>query len=357
MMDPLHAALAAALREAGLGRDTRVLVACSAGADSVALLRGLASLGQRVACGHVHHGLRSDADSDLAFVKELAQQLGVPFGARRVDAARPDGRSPEARARALRYAALEELRLELSADWIATAHTRDDQAETVLLRAIRGTGLTGLAGIVPRSHASRLLRPLLAVPGLELRRYLERRGQRWREDRSNADLSIPRNRLRRQVLPLLEQIHAGAAGKLAELAELALEAREDAAPRIEAVLSRALRPARSGCWLEPGPLGSLAPTERRRALAGALETVGLATRVTRVHLGRMERFLEEAPRSASLSLPGGRVLLRCGERFWLGAAADAPGGSREKPRGRGGFRILLPGADAIRARRRGRVDP
>ena len=356
-MDPVHAALTAALREAGLGRDTRVLVACSAGADSVALLRGLASLGQRVACGHVHHGLRSDAESDLSFVQRLAQRLGVPFGARRVDAARPDGRSPEARARVLRYAALEELRVELSADWIATAHTSDDQAETVLLRAIRGTGPTGLAGIAPRSDITRLLRPLLTVRRADLRSYLERCGQRWREDPSNADLSIPRNRLRRQVLPLLEQIHAGAAGKLAELAELALEAREDAAPRIDAVLSQALRPAQAGCWLDAAPLRALVPSERRRALARVLERAGLAARVTRVHLERMERFLEQAPRSASLSLPGGSLLQRCGERFWLGAAADAPGASREKPRGRAGFRILLPRADSIRERGRGRVDP
>ena len=87
-----------------------------------------------------------------------------------------------------------------------------------------------------------------------------------------------------------------------------------------------------------------------------LERAGLAARVTRVHLARMDAFLDQAPRSASLSLPGDSLLKRCGERFWLGAAADAPGTKRQKPRGRAGFRILLPRADVIRERGRGRVD-
>ena len=126
------------LREQGLGRERPLLVAVSAGADSMALLEVLVALGQRSGAAHVHHGLRGEAaDADQVFVREAAGALGVPFLFERVDARRANGRSPEARARELRYAALERMRRRGGFSHVVTAHTLDDQAETVLLRAIR----------------------------------------------------------------------------------------------------------------------------------------------------------------------------------------------------------------------------
>ncbi len=340
------------LRSRDVGRAQRVLVAVSGGADSVALLHLLAALGQRIAVGHVHHGLRPGAERDLVFVADLSHRLGVPCRTRRVDARARDGRSPEARARSMRYAALEELRRELDCAYTATAHTLDDQAETVLLRAVRGTGLAGLSGIAPGSEAGRLLRPLLAIPRAELRAYLEARSLVWREDPTNRDLSIPRNRMRASVLPVLEQIHPGAARKLAQLAELARESRDGEGAQIEAALARASSNEAGGIWLDPMPLAGLSPAGRQRALVVFLARAGLGGRVTRAHVRRLERFLDEAPRGAALSLPGAHALVRRAERFWLGPAGEAPGAGAGKARRRRDLRILLPRSDASSGRDR-----
>ncbi len=318
-VDPLHKELSRFLREMCVEREERVLVAVSAGADSVALLHGLASIGQRVAVGHVHHGLRgAAADADLVFVRDLCAELGVEFRAEHVDATRRDGRSPEARARELRYSALERIRRELRCAWTATAHSTDDQAETVLLRSIRGSGLAGLAGIQPRLESARVLRPTLGLPRALLRDYLRRRGLVWREDRTNADVSIPRNRLRIEVLPLLEQVHSGATRKLAELARVARESEEAAHDEVERALTRATSRGDGGVWLVARELAALGAEARRRAWRLLLAREGLADRVTSVHLRRAESFCSKAAGAPSLSLPRQYMLFRDGARVWLG---------------------------------------
>ena len=167
----LHGRVLRALREHALrGAGSRVLVALSGGADSVALLHLLRDLDGRgeltlVGAAHLHHGLRGDAaDEDQAFCAALTARLGVPFETARVDVAalaREQKRSVEDAGRQARYAFLEEAADRLSADTIATAHTRDDQAETFLLRLLRGSGTRGLGGIRPR--VGRVVRPLLDV--------------------------------------------------------------------------------------------------------------------------------------------------------------------------------------------------
>ncbi len=322
-MDPVHLEISRFLRAQGISRGARILVAVSGGADSVTLLHALVALDQRVGVGHVHHGLReAGAEADLDFVRELAAGLGLPFRASRVDARRRDGRSPEARARELRYSALETLCSDLGCAWIATAHSLDDQAETVLLRAVRGTGLRGLAGIDPRAEGARLLRPLLGVRATALREYLKSRGLCWREDETNADRTIPRNRLRAEILPALEQVHAGATRKLAQLAETARQSEAEGQGRVERALERALSVGDGGFWIEPRELDVLGSAGRRRALSSLLGKVGLASRVTTVHLQRMETFLDAASGRRSLSLPALRLLVRDGARVWLG---EAPG--------------------------------
>ena len=320
-MAALHASLASALRELGVGRAERLLVAVSGGADSVALLHLLLAVGQHVAVGHVHHGLRDEADRDAAFVRDLARRSGVPFGERRVDARTRDGRSPEARARMLRYGALLELAGELGCGRIATAHTLEDQAETVLLRAIRGTGLDGLGGIEPESGNRRVIRPLLQERRAALRSYLEERGLNWRQDRSNEDLRIPRNRLRASVLPVLEEVHPGATRKLAQLSEFARISRDEDRAQVRSALARAVAPGGGGLWIDAEALRELAPSARRRAILALLARAGLSERVTRHHVNRVAHFLGHARRGSALSLPADSTLVRRGERFWLGPAA------------------------------------
>jgi tRNA(Ile)-lysidine synthase len=186
------------------------IVGVSGGADSVALLLGLvrlepAAAGRRLVVAHADHGLRVESAADLAFVAELARNLGLRFVSRRLTlAASGGGEGLEARARRLRYAFLAEAAHELGARHVLVAHTADDQAETILHRILRGTGVAGLAGM-RRSRCLAdgvaLVRPLLEVPREAARAFLEAVGQDWREDASNADLGRARNFLRHEILP------------------------------------------------------------------------------------------------------------------------------------------------------------
>jgi tRNA(Ile)-lysidine synthase len=318
-LDPVHRELGRFLRAEGVSRTSPVLAAVSGGADSMALLHALLALGQKVGAAHVHHGLRgAEADRDQAFVADECRALGVPFFAARVAARQRDGRSPEARARALRYAALEELRVAHGYARLATAHHRDDQAETVLLRALRGTGPAGLAAIRPTLDGGRVLRPLLGLRRAELAAYLARGGHRFVSDSTNAEPAIPRNRLRAEVVPLLEAIAPGAVANLAALAELARESELVTGERLDALLAGAVETGEGGVWLEVETFAALAPAAARRALAHVAARAGLGEHRSRAELARIERFLREARPGQRLALAGRAALYRDRGRVWLG---------------------------------------
>ncbi|HEY1422887.1 MAG TPA: tRNA lysidine(34) synthetase TilS [Candidatus Acidoferrum sp.] len=208
----------------------RVGVAVSGGADSVALLRLLvamrAELGVVVSAVHFNHKLRGKAsDADEKFVAALAEKLGVTLHLGRADVAGKAKREKanlEDAARRARYEFFERLAERGAMEIVATAHTMDDQAETVLAHIFRGTGIAGLAGIHP--VAGRVVRPLLGFRREVLRRYLRAKKQRWREDASNRDLTRTRARMRKKLLPLLEkQFNPAVIEHLAALADRARE--------------------------------------------------------------------------------------------------------------------------------------
>ena len=217
-----------------LAAGRRVVIALSGGADSVALLFLLRELEQDGALhvagvAHLNHQLRgAEADADEAFCAALAARLGVAFRAERTDVAalaRKEKRSVEDVARSARYAFFDRVADDLPADVIAVAHTREDQAETFLLRLLRGAGTRGLAAIQPR--AGRVVRPVLDIERAALREYLAGRGEAFREDSSNADVSIPRNRIRHEVIPYLQShFSPGVSGVLARDAALARQDEE-----------------------------------------------------------------------------------------------------------------------------------
>lgn len=190
----------------------RVGVAVSGGADSVALLYLLVELAPRwnltLRVLHVDHGLRGEESrADVRFVAELAARLGLGFELHEADVramARASGDNIEQAARRLRLDFFHSLLARGVVDRVALGHTRTDQAETVLFRLLRGAGITGLAGIWPVTGEG-LVRPLLALDREEVRRYLERRQIVWREDASNLDLNLARNRIRHQLLPQLRR--------------------------------------------------------------------------------------------------------------------------------------------------------
>lgn len=215
-------------------------VAASGGADSVGLLRILielrAEIGLVLSVVHFNHKLRgTESDEDERFVSGLARKLALEYFPASGDAAAAaSGTSVEAAARELRYEFFGELQSSDAdgaprLDKVATGHTLDDQAETVLMRVIRGTGMRGLAGIYPVFEIERedelvgeVIRPLLGVRHSELTQYLTEIGQAWREDSSNLDAKFTRNRMRHTILPVLEkQFNPSVQEALSELAEIA----------------------------------------------------------------------------------------------------------------------------------------
>lgn len=202
------------------------LVALSGGADSVALLRMLHQQGVEIAALHCNFHLRGEeSDRDENFVSDLCQKLDIPLYIKHFDTrsfAAEHHISIEMAARELRYAWFEEMRQELGAEDIAVAHHRDDQAETVLLNLIRGTGLRGLAGMHERS--GHIVRPLLHMSRQNILDYLSQIGQEYITDSTNLERDAHRNRIRLDVIPLLQEINPQATSHIAEAAQHVAEA-------------------------------------------------------------------------------------------------------------------------------------
>ncbi len=288
----------------------RVCVAISGGADSTALLLALhevnsekTPLGIVVSAAHVHHGLRgADADADEAFVRELCGRLGVPLTVFRVDTAArqaAEGEGLEEAARELRYEALRGLMAAGAVDVVTTAHTLDDQAETVMMKLLRGAWTEGLGGISPEMQGignreqgvgkTRIVRPLLGVRRLDVEVFLKSREQAWREDASNRDVSLTRNKVRHELMPVLRGFNPGVDESLARMAEIARDEEAYWQAETARVLPQVIlpgRPVRGGgravgtavgeqsCAVEISRLAAMAPALRRRVVRAVGKSVG-----------------------------------------------------------------------------------
>jgi tRNA(Ile)-lysidine synthase len=335
---PLHARVQRFIRDrALLSAADRVLAAVSGGPDSVALCLLLAELERRggwelAGLVHVHHGLRpGDADEDEAFCRELAAQLNRPIHVARVDtlaAARARHVSIEAAARDLRYAAFDEALTAMEAARVATGHTLDDQAETVLLRLLRGTASRGVAAI--RAVRGSVVRPLLDCTRLELRDYLDARGQAFRLDRSNDDLVIPRNRLRASVMPRVTQDWPGGVRALARFAALAADDEECLSTMAGEVFATIGIFRGGGVQFDSRALQALPAALARRVVRQGLEAVGgrpscadieRVRRLARAPAGRGHLDLPRATidrqgATVQVSSPAGRTGLQSGAFHW-----------------------------------------
>jgi len=245
-----------------------ILVAVSGGADSVALLRGLLIVGgARIEVAHLNHRLRgAESDDDEAFVREQCTSLGVPCHSRTLDIsalAQSAGSNLEDEARRQRYQWFGELATQLGLPYVATGHTADDQAETVLFRLMRGAGLQGLRGIArsrPLARNVTLIRPLLTTTRDELREFLSDLNQPHREDRSNMDLGFSRNRIRHVVLPILKYESPSIGDHLCQVAEQATAAFSVIEADASRLLSAAELPrAGSTCILQRQKLAEAPP--------------------------------------------------------------------------------------------------
>jgi tRNA(Ile)-lysidine synthase len=308
----------------------RVAVAVSGGADSVALLRVLlelrSELGLVLSVAHFHHGIRgAEADQDQEFVRELAASFDLQFHLGAGDApahARRRGSSLESAARELRLSWFAQLVSEGRAGKIATAHTLDDQAETVLMRLVRGAGTRGLAGIFPAHQEKHLVRPLLAITRREVEAYLKAIGQSWREDSTNRDLSHTRNRVRHELLPLLERdFNPAIRQTLADVAEVARAEADYWSQKVASLLPRLLRPgepSRSGRTTTGAAAGALAldlsafqalPLALRRQVLHAIgEQMGIVLEFS--HIDQLGELIDSRVGGKRLALPGGLTAVR-----------------------------------------------
>ncbi|SFS10702.1 tRNA(Ile)-lysidine synthase [Granulicella pectinivorans] len=267
---------------------TRVCVAVSGGADSVALLTGLHAanslprnaLGIGLAAVHVNHGLRAEAAEDAAFVQALCERLGVPLEVSPVDTpghVARTGETVEEGARTLRYGVFSAYLSDGKADVICTAHTLDDQAETVLMKLLRGAWTEGLSGVHPVVSLAKgkIVRPLLGTTRAMVEAWLGKTGQDWREDASNVDPAYTRNRLRHHVLPMLREENPSLDRTLANLAELAREEEAKWTADLGRLLPQVLlpgKPVRGGgraVGTAPGEAGVAIEVERLKTMDGA----------------------------------------------------------------------------------------
>jgi len=317
----------------------RVAVGLSGGADSVALTRLLMEradeLGLVVHTAHLHHGLRgTEADEDRRFAAELTQGLGLFFHTWQVDTAAEaakNGESIEEAARRLRYGWFRELMAAGTVDAVATAHTFDDQAETVLGKLLRGAWTEGLSGIHPvvKLREGRILRPMLTAKRSEVEAYLNGLGQVWREDSSNRDPAYTRNRLRHDLLPELEQWNPRIRERLSNIAELSRGEEEWWQAEVARIAGQLLlkgRPVRGG----------------GRAATGGAQVAFEAVRVAALPVALQRRLLRHAVADS------------------FGVSLDFE--ATEKLRalvveGRSGQRLTLPGLMAERTPREIRFSP
>ena len=408
------------------GAGERVCCAVSGGADSTALLLGMVEanaerdahgvgLGLVLSAAHVHHGLRgAEADGDEAFVRELCARIGVPLTVFRVDTAArmsAEGEGVEEAARELRYEALRGLMASGAADVVATAHTLDDQAETVVMKLLRGAWTEGLGGISPmvegrasvethvsearrvspaagglrrmgekqvlRLHPSeqrplagdpafaqddnfrneqednssvrgRIVRPMLGVRRAAVEAFLRSREQSWREDASNRDVTLTRNRVRHELMPVLRGFNPGIDDLLAGMAAIARDEEAFWQAEVARVLSQVLlegKPVRGGgravstavgersCALEIARLKSMPPALRRRVVRAAVKTLGTTSGAKVCTLSAEET--EKVLALGGLGGLGGAG--RAANRFLKTGTAEGRIGSRLELRG--GLRV------------------
>jgi len=267
-------------------RDVTALVAVSGGADSVALTRALHALHHagegRLVLAHFNHRLRgAESDADQQFVEQLAHQLGLAIIVRTVAtdlAASGSGEGVEGAARQARYEFLIHAAGQAGARYVATAHTADDQVETILFNILRGTGLSGLAGI-PRirrlSEAATLVRPLLGVSRASVLAYLQSIGQPFRQDSTNELTQYSRNRLRHELLPLLERDYNPRVREaLLRLARIAGEADEFIMCDASIGLKRCVRAVSGGVEVLAQSMASEHPLLSRYSLMAVWKSLG-----------------------------------------------------------------------------------
>ena len=294
-------------------KNDRILIGVSGGPDSVALLHILNSLSGKLGfslfIAHLDHMLRKDSIKDAEFVKKLSRELKIPLVAGRVNVkALAKNNSIEEAARNARFAFFFKAARKIRANKIALAHNLDDQAETVLMRVLRGTGLNGISGILPKRKISgyEVIRPLLEVKRSEIETYLKNNKIRARQDRSNLKDIYFRNKIRNNLLPLLENDYSPNLKEL--LANLAENSASDY-QFLELMAAKTMKGAKTKFNLKK--LAKLHISMQRMLFRRAISNLqGNTRRITFQHIREIEDLILNRPQNSIVDLPKGISVIK-----------------------------------------------
>jgi len=321
-------------------RGDGVVVAASGGPDSTCLLDVLHRLapdgGLHLVVAHFDHGLRGAQDAlETGFVRDLARARGLAFEVGRAPDLRQVPGSLEERAREVRYAFLERIRQKHQCQRIALGHTLDDQAETVLMRLLRGSGLSGLIGMPPTREPG-VIRPLIRMRRSQIEAYLDGQGLSWCTDASNLEAGCLRNRIRLHLIPQLLAYQPRLVEHLGDLADLLREEDRfmDQAARQWVGAHKSLSIDGTDVSLPREAWLSLEPGLQRRVIRQAVkEGAGGLRRLHRVHVDAIMGLLREGRSQAGLDLPGGLRVQRVYDRVLFGdpCSEDLPAHGRSLP--------------------------
>lgn len=302
-----------------------LIVALSGGADSTALLDLLSRLTDynlRLIVTHLNHCLRGvESDADQESCLELASRYAIPFEVRRIDVkslASENRLNLEDAGRRARIEFLDEISRKYGAAAVVLAHHADDQAETVLMRLLRGSGMTGLSGMAYR-NARGYVRPLLEISRSEIEQYLRRCGLTWREDASNSDTTYLRNRVRHQLLPLLEEYNPAIRSCLASTAAILGDDEALLDELTEQAFAGSCRIGEGRVVCGVGQLRMLNPALRRRVLRHAYKQLtGNLERVSLRHIDSICELIDSDRPNSRLALPQGVTAVREYDRLsWM----------------------------------------
>lgn len=314
-MTKLEQKLKSELRRLNTEENCSLVVAVSGGADSVSLLDACVKLSRqgklplKIFAAHLNHRLRGEeSDGDEVFVRRLAAEFGIECLIERIAVASfasAEKRNLEATARRLRYEFLARAAKSFSAGFVCTAHTLDDQAETILMRLLRGTGAEGMRGIHRVSQMgedAKLIRPMLAVTRADVMAYCVHYDLEFRQDSSNLSSELTRNRIRHELIPLLRSFNQRSNETLVRFAELITE--DDDCLRQIAVA--ALAETRVEAGLNAKLIKKYHPSIRRRMLRLWLEeSRGSLLRIEAIHISALESLILREEGGRIIELPGG----------------------------------------------------
>jgi tRNA(Ile)-lysidine synthase len=304
-----------------------IIIGVSGGADSIALLESLlfwqSTLGLKLIAGHIHHGLRKEADADQNFVKKWCTDRNIPCEIVRVRVSKESPGSIEERAREKRFDALISIAKKYNADSIALAHHQDDLAETVLMRIIRGTGLQGLQAILPSRtiNGMRFIRPFIDITRSDIEKFLVKRSITYRIDQTNTDITFFRNKIRHHLLPLLaKQYNPKISSALSNLAKnVGLDYDFLFIAGQTAFQDLANWETAQKLFFHITDLNQLHPAVLRSVMRLAIHAFkGNTNAITTAHIQKVEAFIQTPTKTKSeLHLPQGIKLMRQKNRLYL----------------------------------------